>query len=89
MSIDVGIEVHIDHLVIEGLPVGPDQADLIRAAIEGELARLLASGGPPTGLTRGGTRPEARGGAISYGTDDTPATLGTRIGRAIHGGIGG
>lgn len=84
----MNIEVRIDHLVLEGLPVEPGQGERVRAAVEAELARLLAAGGASAGLARGGDYPDARSGAISFSTDDTPATLGARIGRAIHGGIG-
>ncbi len=85
----MNIDVRIDHLVLDGLPVGPGQGQLVRAAVEAELTRLFAAGGASAGLARGGDRPDARGVAISFNTDDTPATLGARIGRAIHGGIDG
>jgi hypothetical protein len=83
----MNIEVRIDHLVLEGLPVDSAQGDLVRVAVEAELTRLFTVGGAASGLTRGDVRPEAHVGEIHFGADDTPARLGERIGRAIHGGI--
>ena len=50
----MNIHVHIERLVLDGLPVAPGRGDLVREAVEAELTRLLAEGGLVPGLTSGG-----------------------------------
>jgi len=46
----MNIKVSIERLVLDGLPVSSAQGSLIGAAVETELARLLATGGLEMGL---------------------------------------
>lgn len=39
------ISVHVERLVLEGLPVSVSERPLLQAAIEAELTRLLRNGG--------------------------------------------
>ena len=39
------IRLHIDRVLVDGLPIAPSQAPYLRGVIEAELARLLDSGG--------------------------------------------
>lgn len=80
------IELRIDELVIEGLPLGAGDAETLRAAVEAELGQLLTRGGNPA-FRRSVARVEADGGEIPVTAGDSPETLGRRIGRSIHGGI--
>jgi len=81
------IELRIDELVIEGLPLGAGDAETLRAAVEAELGQLLTRGGDNPALRRSVARVEADGGEIPVAAGDSPETLGRRIGRSIHGGI--
>ncbi len=47
------INVHIERLILEGLPVSSWQGSQIRSAVQKELTRLLLAGGLPDEL-RGG-----------------------------------
>ena len=50
----MNINVSIERLVLDGLPVSSAQGSLLGAAVETELARLLATGGLKMGLQFGG-----------------------------------
>jgi hypothetical protein len=82
------INVHIERLVLEGLPVSISQTPQIRFAIQMELVRLLASAGVSDELRGGIAVPRVRAGAIQLGPRDQPANLGHSIAQAVHQGIG-
>src|SRR6266851_2946508 len=60
----VDIRVHIERLVLEGLPVPPGQRPLIQAALEAELANKLAASGPGADMLAGGAVPRLAAGTI-------------------------
>lgn len=82
------IHLHIERLVLDGLPVTVPQAAQIRSAIQEELAQLLLRQGLSDGLRGGIALPRVHAGTIQLGPDNSPAKLGSSIGRAIHEGIG-
>jgi hypothetical protein len=83
------IELHIERLVLDGLPVTTAEGPRVRAAVESELARLLAAGGLNREL--GGGRAVARISApqISLGPRERPDAIGHAVARSVHGAIGG
>lgn len=83
------INLHIERLILEGLPVTSLQGPQLQAAIEKELTRLLALHGLSDELRRGTALPRVRAGTIQLGKDNQPARLGQSIARAVHEGIGG
>jgi hypothetical protein len=82
------IALHIDRLVLDGLPVTALQRPKLQAAIESELARLLSLHGLSDELRGGAAVPYVRAGVIQLGHDNQPATLGRKIAGAVHEGIG-
>lgn len=82
------INVHIERLVLEGLPVTSLQVRQVQGSIETELARLLAGGGLSGELRGGIAVPKVRAGTLQLAADNHPARLGRGIARAIHEGIG-
>ena len=72
------IRVHIERLVIEGLPVPPSQRPLIQAALEAELADRLAAGGPEPAMRADAAIPRLAAGTIHL----SAATRGRRPGTA-------
>jgi hypothetical protein len=84
----MNIRLNIERLVIDGLPLGSAGADALRAAVEGELSRLLGEGGLAGGLQTGGALPVLRGGAVRAGDPSDPGRLGRQIAGAIYEGIG-
>jgi hypothetical protein len=82
------IQVHIERLVLEGLPVSGSQGPQIRSALQKELMRLLSAGGLSDELRGGMAVPSIRVGVIPFGPENQGAKLGRRIARAVHEGIG-
>lgn len=84
----MNISVHIERLILDGLPLAPDQRRLLQAAVEAELASLLASRGLAPGLLAGGAVPSLPADSIALTNDGDPTRLGHQIARAVYGGIG-
>ena len=84
----MNLRIHIDRLVLDGLPVSDSQGPLVRAAVEAELSRLFTEGGLAPGLAGGGALPSLAAGSISPAPGEGPADLGHRIATAIYGGMG-
>jgi hypothetical protein len=83
------INLHIERLILDGLPAGSHQCALIQSAVEKELARLLAGSGLASELMAGGALPRFPANSIQLTNDATPARLGQQIAGAVHSGIGG
>ena len=81
------IHVHIERLVLDGLPVAPARRHLVRGAVEAELTHLLADGGLAPGLTSGAAWSSVPGGSIVLNGEDRPDHLGRQIARAVHRGL--
>ena len=79
------IELHIEELVLHGLPLTRGQGPLVQNAVETELARLLTE----QGLSRSsaGATPHLSAGSIQLTKDHQPAHLGQQIAQAIYGGL--
>jgi hypothetical protein len=84
----MNIQLHIERLVLDGVGVAPGQRALVQAAVEAELARLLAQGGLAQGLAAGGALPSVRAGAIQLANDGDPQRMGTQIAQSVYSGIG-
>ena len=78
------LALHIERVVIDGLPIDPRHGTTVRTAIESELARLLADRGLEAALARGGAHPRLAGAALVLDTALAPAPLGARIAAAVH-----
>jgi hypothetical protein len=84
----MNIDLHIERLVLDGLNVGAGQGAQVKAAVEAELTRLLASGGVSEELQSGGALYKLRTAGIEVANDKSPARLGEQIAGAVYGGIG-
>jgi hypothetical protein len=85
----MNVRLHIERLVLDGLPLAPGQAPLVQAAVEAELARLIAGSGVAPGLPSLGAVPALRAGDLQLAPGTTPAGIGSQIARAVFSGIGG
>jgi hypothetical protein len=83
----MNINLHIERLVLEGLPTENRHSALVKAAIEAELTRLLTENGLSAGLQSGGVFPRLQANALQLGTEKTPQ-LGQQIAQSIYGSIG-
>ena len=85
----MNINVHIERLILDGLPVARHQAPLIQTAVEAELARLLVADGlAPSLKAGGGATPSVNAPSIQFTSASSPTQLGQQIARAVYGGIG-
>lgn len=84
----MSISVHIERLILDGLPIAQRDRARLQAAIEEELARLLSKGALSVDLRAPGTLPRLTGGAIELTGSEEPSLLGKHIAQAIYGGIG-
>jgi len=85
----MNINVHIERLILDGLPVARHQGPLVQAAVEAELARLLVAEGLASALkSGGGATPSVPAPGIRFTSASSPTQLGQQIARAVYGGIG-
>jgi hypothetical protein len=83
----MNIVIHIERLMLDGIPVERAHHGALRNALTGELSRLLAGGVHP-GLLSGGALAAVPGGSIELSRGASAARLGGQLARAVHGGIG-
>ena len=82
------IHIHIEHLILDGLPVQGRQGPQVQAAVQAELARLFAEHGPGDGLRTSGAVRSVQAPRIELATQTHPDGLGQQIARAAYTGIG-
>jgi hypothetical protein len=83
----MNIHVHIEQLILEGLPVTRVEAAQVRAAVALELGRMLA----PVSLSqlpRQGESTSAKTVTMNFGGGDAPGELGRSIARSVYRGLG-
>ena len=79
------IELHIEELVLHGLPLTSSQGPVVQAAVETELARLLTE--QDLSCSSAGATPQLSAGSIQLSKNCKPAYLGHQIAQAIYGGL--
>lgn len=84
----INVHIHIERLILEGLPLRTLQGLQVQAAVEKELGRLLALGGIPDELQVGGAVPRLRAPALELAKETQPTLLGQQIARSVYRGIG-
>lgn len=82
------IRVHIDRLVLDGLPLDRRDAAAVQAAVVAELSRLIESSEFPAGLRTGGAVDRLSGGNIAVEARSRPDGIGSEIAGSIHRSIG-
>jgi hypothetical protein len=84
----MNINLHIERLVLDGVPLAPSGRPRLRAAVEGELSRLLTEGGLSAGVQSGGAMPTVRAIPMLIDGDAHPSRMGQAIARSVYGGLG-
>ena len=81
----MNIEVHIERLVLEGLPVNQDQRHALRAEIGEQLASVLARQPPPAppGPESRRSEPRVSAASITYSHNQSLRELGRKIAMSI------
>ncbi len=82
------IHLHIERLILDGLPIERSQGPHVQAAVEAELSRLLTENGLAPNLQTGGAMPNVHANAIQLTASSSPAQVGTQIAQSVYGGIG-
>lgn len=85
----MNIELHIDRLVLEGLPLESRHGPHLRQAIESELHRLLQAQGLSADLQTRQSLRRVQAPTIQLGGSEQPQSLGQQIAQSIYSGIGG
>ena len=80
----MNINLHIERLVLDSLPVTSDEGDSVHAAVEAELARLLADKGFDCSSVY--AVPHLTASPIQL-SQVKPSLLGHQIAQAIYGGL--
>ena len=81
----MNIEVHIERLVLDGLPLTASQGRAVQAALEGELARLLRTRGADA--LSAGAVPCLKVGSIQLAPGGQPAGVGRQIAHMLCEGL--
>jgi hypothetical protein len=84
----MNVNLHIERLILEGIPLSTRERGVLATAVTTELTRLITEGGLPAGMPAGGIVPSIPAGAIQLGADNSPARLGQQIAQAVYGGNG-
>ena len=82
------INIQIERLVLNGIKIAPHERPLLQAAVESELARLLARDGLNHQLAAGGASPSLGAASFQMAKNNSPAQLGNQIAQAVYKGIG-
>ena len=81
------IHVHIERLVLDGLPIDRHSAPLIQEAVQAELSRLFTDSGASQSLLLGGAVPSLRTMPIHIASRSQPEAMGQKVANAVHGGL--
>jgi hypothetical protein len=85
----VNVNLHIERLILDGLPVSSLQGPAVRAALERELGRALAQSALPAQWSAGGAVPRLPAQQFNLAPGARPDAIGRHIARSLHRGIGG
>jgi len=82
------IKVHIERVVLEGLPVSSRDRERLQRALTRELERLIGAREISGNLRSGGAVPSVEGVELRLPTQTSPRELGRQIARSVHAGLG-
>ncbi len=83
----MNIQLHIERLILEDMPISRAQGPQVQAAVEVELSRLLTETGIAPTLASGGALRSVNADAIEIAPKSDVATLSNQIAGAVHGGL--
>jgi len=84
----VNIDLRIKELILDGLAITPAERPVLQAAVESELARLLAERGLHPALQGSGAQPALRAAGMQLQGGESPAHVGAQIAQAVYEGLG-
>jgi len=81
------IVVHIERLVLEGIPASGSEARMLQRSLEAELTRLISWTGRDHPWRQSAAVPSLRGGEAVLSPGLSAAVKGKRIAGAVHRGL--
>ena len=81
----MNLALHIERLILDGLPLSRPQSVALQNALEGELSRLLAN--RDTATLTAGSVPQVAIPAVQLSASGEPAQWGRQIAHALYRGI--
>jgi hypothetical protein len=85
----MNVNLHIERLILDGLPDAATQGPHLRSAVERELARMLAENGLSEQWRAGGAVPRTPVQQFNLAPDARPAAIGRSVAQSVYRGIGG
>ncbi|CAG0930528.1 hypothetical protein TFLX_01804 [Thermoflexales bacterium] len=82
------IHLHIERLILDGLPLERSQGPQVQAAVEAELSRLLTTSGIGAQFQAGGAVPSVRAPALQLADNSSSTQLGQQIAQSVYSGLG-
>ena len=86
-SDDMNINLHIEHLILDGISIGHQQKKALKAAVESALKRQLVGQGIASALQFTSDRQVVKGGLISVKNSHKAENIGQQIANAVYRGI--
>jgi hypothetical protein len=86
--VTVNISLHIERLILDGLPMTGHDAASVEGSIRQELTRLLTEGGISPALASGGATPSLPAEHIAQPASQA-GSLGRQIANATYRSVGG
>lgn len=83
----MNINLHIERLILDGLPLEARDSTALRAAVEVELAQLLSQNTDMLNWQSSGAMSSMRADAIQLTVQSNPGQIGRQIAGSIYGGI--
>lgn len=83
----MNVELWIERLVVDGLPMSAGDGEVLRATLQKELARRLRRDGLGARLTRGLAAPRLTVDSVRLPREAGPAEIARQVGRSLHGAL--
>lgn len=84
----MNVNLHIERLILEGIPLSMREREVLETAVTTELTRLISESGLPAVMPTSGVVPSLAAGTVQLGPDNNPTLLGQQIAQAVYGGNG-
>ena len=84
----MNVELHIERLVLDGLPVRPGDRDALAGTLGDELRLLIETGGIPPELTAGGAVPRLTAPPAPVSPATAVSPFGRAIARSVYTSLG-
>jgi hypothetical protein len=85
----MGIQLHIERLVLDGLPLNAFEVSSFERAFRAQLTTLLLRGALPAVLSNGGAYPRLRANAFEFSSERVAVNAGRQTAQSVHGALRG